>query len=432
MLFSVCLLCWTLSSAQNNIIELPITTQNGYGPFELGFAPISTYSEDKNDPLYKTYVNLKGIPKEWSDVKKGSIETNGIQSVYQDYLLGKISKEYYESSKRKLNWLPETFYLSKKELKCSIAFAYTKDISGKIKMVIDVNNNHDFSDDKIFTPTEKKDFTDLSTNESLLVDKSIIVKYEREINNKIVEETVPLSIIHLISDDILLYNFPQYLTSSLDREKIAICSNGFMDISSRDPRIVIMDDNTKKVDYENYISMNEFVKVKNKIYKNKGLNLNKNVLMLEQVDLPYNQLYSTQIGFKPFPFEGENFKTKSKISLDKYKGKYLLIDFWATWCKPCIEELANLKKIYDKVDKSKFEILGIVGDSPAEALEERIIKSSIDWTQIQSDDNNKINKTYGIIGYPTTFLINPDGVIVAKNLKGSKLMNKINELIKKE
>jgi len=193
-----------------------------------------------------------------------------------------------------------------------------------------------------------------------------------------------------------------------------------------------MDDNTKKVEYENYISMNEFVKVKNKIYKNKGLNLNKNVLMLEQVDLPYNQLYSTQIGFKPFPFEGENFKTKSKISLDKYKGKYLLIDFWATWCKPCIEELANLKKIYDKVDKSKFEILGIVGDSPAEALEERIIKSSIDWTQIQSDDNNKINKTYGIIGYPTTFLINPDGVIIAKNLRGKNVENKILELIKNE
>jgi len=235
MLFSVCLLCWTLSSAQNNIIELPITTQNGYGPFELGYSSLSTYSEDKNDTLYKTYVELKGIPKDWSNVKKGSIETNGIQYIYQNYLLGRISKDYYESSKRKLNWLPETFYLSKKELKSSIAFAYTKDISGKIKMMIDANNNHDFSDDKIFTPTEKKDFTDLSTNESLLVEKSIIVKYEREINNKIVEETVPLSIIHLISDDILLYNFPQYLTFSLDREKIAICSNGFMDISSRDP-----------------------------------------------------------------------------------------------------------------------------------------------------------------------------------------------------
>lgn len=433
ILFLVSLLCWNLSTAQNNIIEIPIKAQNGYGPFELGFASISTYSEDKNDPLYKTYVESKGIPKGWTNVKKGSIEINGVQFIYQNYLLGKISKNYYESSTSKLNWSPENLFLSKKELKCTIAFAYTKDITGKIKMVIDANNNHDFSDEKIFTPIAIKSFNDLSiTNDTVLFEQSIIVKFESEVNNVIIEKTVPLSIIHIISDDILLYNFPQYLTTSFEGEKIAICSNRFTDISSRDPLIAIMDDNTKKVDYENYISINEFVKLKNKIYKNKGLNLNKNVLMLEQVDLPYNQLYSTQIGFKPFPFEGHDFKTKSEISLDKYKGKYLLIDFWATWCKPCIEELANLKKIYDTVDKSKFEILGIVGDSQAEALEDRIIKSSINWAQIQSDNKNKISKTYGIIGYPTTFLINPDGVIVAKNLRGKDLENRINELIKNE
>ena len=77
----VCFLCWNLGTAQNNIIELPITTQNGYGPFEFGLAPFSTYSEDKNNPLYKTYVELKGIPKDWKDVKKGSIETNGYQFI---------------------------------------------------------------------------------------------------------------------------------------------------------------------------------------------------------------------------------------------------------------------------------------------------------------------------------------------------------------
>ena len=360
----------------------------------------------------------------------GGLNAYTYQFIYQNYLLGKISKDYFESSKRQLNWSPQTLYLSKKELNSSIVFAYTKDISGKIKMVIDANNNHNFSDEKIFTPLEIKSFNDLSkTNDTALFEQLIIVKSEREVNNVIIEETVPLSIIHILSDDLLLYNFPQYLTTSIEGEKIAICSNGFMDISSRNPQIVFINDSIKKVDSESYISMNEFVKVKNKIYKNKGLNLTKGVLMLEQVDVPYDQLYSTQIGFKPFPFEGQDFKTRSNISLEKYKGKYLLIDFWATWCKPCIEELANLKKIYDNVDKSKFEILGIVGGSQVTALEERIIKSSIDWTQIQADDNNKINKTYGIIGYPTTFLINPDGVIVAKNLRGKDLENRINDLI---
>jgi hypothetical protein len=119
-------------------------------------------------------------------------------------------------------------------------------------MVIDANNNHDFSDEKIFTPIAIKSFNDLSiTNDTVLFEQSIIVKFEREVNNVIIEKTVPLSIIHIISDDILLYNFPQYLTTSFEGEKIAICSNRFTDISSRDPLIAIMDDNTKKVDYEN-------------------------------------------------------------------------------------------------------------------------------------------------------------------------------------
>lgn len=90
--------------------------------------------------------------------------------------------------------------------------------------------------------------------------------------------------------------------------------------------------------------------------------------MLEKINKPKEEICSTQTGFKSFPFKGENFITHDSISLDRLNGKYVLIDFWATWCGPCLDELPNLKELYARVDTSRFEIISIVGDSSPEDL----------------------------------------------------------------
>ena len=429
--FFVC--CCALTQAQENNIELPIHVIKGYGPFESGLGGIAANSEDQNNPWAKTYLNVSGIPKEWTDAKKGEIETNIYQTVYQNYLSGTLSQEFYETLQKSWNWQPDTLNLSKKPVKCKIAFAFGKDSSGKTKMVVDANNNFDFSDDLIFIPHEI-DLNDKINRDSLGMKNSFMVSFERLLGNKIIQEKVPLFIVHMKSYDIFVCNFPQYATAELSGEEIAICSNNFTSPSYMSTSIVLINDsikNGKKANNENIITVNEYIKIKNNLYKNKGVNWNKNVLQLEKTNLQQNQLYSTQVGFKTLFFEGQNFKTKSKISLDDFKGKYLLIDFWSVWCGPCIQELPNLKALYDKVDKSKIEILGIVGDSQPDALEEMIDKYSITWPQILSDETKTIIKNYEIRGYPTTLLINPEGIIVAKNLRGNDLENKINEFLLK-
>lgn len=108
-----------------------------------------------------------------------------------------------------------------------------------------------------------------------------------------------------------------------------------------------------------------------------------------------------------------------------------LSDFWATWCGACIEDLPNLKSIYGKYKNKGFEILGVSADSKKEALVNGINKFSISWENVSDykGDKNKASVIYNITEYPTNYLINKDGIIIAKDIKGKELEKVLNELL---
>lgn len=432
MLITFCINC-SLSYSQNNKIELSLTPRNGYGPFKSALGGISPYSEDANNPWKKTYLKVSGVPKDWSDVKFGDIETNTYQSVYQNYFLGNITKERYEELQKAWDWTPDSLNLSKEPLKCKIAIAYGKDSTGVVKMIIDANNNLDFRDDKIFRPIDLNASKN-ANKDSIAVANSIKISFESYIGNKKTIVNTQLFIAYMSEYNMFMCNFPEYTTANYKGTEIAVCSDNFTNLSYKNPCIVLINDsigNNKKVSDEETVSKNEFIEIQGDIYKNIGVNLNKNKLILEKVNLRKNQLSSTQIGYKSYRFEGDDFKTKSKISSEGLRGKYVLLDFWAVWCGPCRQEIPNLVNLYKKIDKSKFEIIGIVGDSPSDALDKIIDEQSITWPQIQSTDINKIKERYGVHGYPTTFLLNPEGIIIAKDLRGKELEDKVTSLIMK-
>jgi peroxiredoxin len=417
-----------------NIIELPITEEIGYGVFQSSLTGASPYSDSENDPWVKTHLNATNIPNNWIDSKQGDITINIYQSVYQHYHIGNITKERYESLQKSWNWIPDTLNLSKKPLKNKVAFAVGKDSTGVFQMIVDANNNLDFSDDKIFKPYEFSPEQKV-TNDSIALSNAIYITYERFINNTITTVKAPLFITYMSQLNMFMNNFPQYATTQFNGVDIAISSNNFTNLSYNSPSITIVNDNFKKgekAQREAIVSVNEYLVIKDEIYKNLGVNLNKNILRLEKINLPKNELHSKQVGFKSYPFKGNDFITNASISIDSLKGKFVLLDFWAVWCIPCIEEMPNFKELYDKIDKSKFEIIGIVGDSPSSSLKKMIDKHAINWPQILSDDTNKIKETFKIHEYPTTFLLNPEGVIVAKNIRGKELENKILSLINQQ
>ena len=143
-----------------------------------------------------------------------------------------------------------------------------------------------------------------------------------------------------------------------------------------------------------------------------------------------------QIG-KPAPDFTQTDLKGNQISLKKFKGKYILLDFWASWCVPCREENPYLKEAYAKYHDKGFIIIGFSMDGPENknAWIEAIKKDNLPWIQVCDFKvwNSKVISDYNYLGgkgIPANFLINPEGQIIAKDLRGDEIEKKLSELIK--
>lgn len=117
------------------------------------------------------------------------------------------------------------------------------------------------------------------------------------------------------------------------------------------------------------------------------------------------------------------------LSLTQYRGQVVLLDFWATWCGPCIAEMPNVKATYAKYKNQKFEIIGISLDRSTAPLEAYIASQGLAWRQYW-DDGGKISYMYNVRAIPSTFLIDGAGIIRRMNLRGPALEVAVSELVR--
>lgn len=123
------------------------------------------------------------------------------------------------------------------------------------------------------------------------------------------------------------------------------------------------------------------------------------------------------------------------VTLSSFRGKYVLIDFWASWCGPCRQESPNLVKAYNKYKDKNFTILGVSLDRSTGKNDwlNAIKNDGLAWTQV-SDLNfwsNKVAVLYFIVQIPSNFLLDPQGKIIGKDLRGTDLENKLAEVLGK-
>ncbi len=162
----------------------------------------------------------------------------------------------------------------------------------------------------------------------------------------------------------------------------------------------------------------------------KNSRLGKNLNRLIKNAMTVAQQKTVSIGTKAEEFSAPTPDGKS-LTLTQSMGKVTIIDFWASWCKPCRMENPNVVRVYNKYHKKGLNIIGVSLDKKQEAWTKAIADDNLHWSHVSNLQywQEPIARAYGVRSIPATFILDESGNIIAKNLRGPALENKISELL---
>lgn len=123
--------------------------------------------------------------------------------------------------------------------------------------------------------------------------------------------------------------------------------------------------------------------------------------------------------------DGKPFSLKAAVA----ESRLVMLDFWASWCIPCMRMMPDVAALNEKYKEKRLTIVGISSDEKEESWRRAMQRANMVWTQVRGGDNDSIGETYGIRTIPYTILIDHNGMIVARALRGQELENKIAEIL---
>lgn len=134
-----------------------------------------------------------------------------------------------------------------------------------------------------------------------------------------------------------------------------------------------------------------------------------------------NSRFNIVLGSKAPDFSQPDTSGK-QVSLSHLRGRYVLLDFWASWCAPCRKENPNVLKVYNQYKNANFTVLAVSIDVNRGQWIKAVLQDNLPWNQLSDlKAKNEASKLYGVTGLPMNFLIDPKGKIIGMNLRGSEL-----------
>ena len=405
----------------SKIVELDKVVK-GFGPSGNRSMGIATRDLISKEEL-KGYPKMKNLPDSLTNVKEYLFILNDFQFYYQNYKQGVYSKDLFiKKAKGNRRKLEDTIYLTNKKVKNTISIVSGITSDNRIVYIVDSNNNNDYSDDEL-----KSLLIDLRKQDDI-INNSQFVDIEYFDGKTIKKDKQLISVSNRYRSKDLSFRFPQfrYGKVKLGNENYLILSESF----SFNQSIYLVKDRPyfDKLDQKHNIYPSQYLNIDGYYvqYSKVSQNNDKIKLTISSNDSE-NKItpIANQVGMLAPKLSGINVLNDLKISLNEFKGKYVFLDFWSTSCAPCIKEFPYIKKAYDKFSRNEIEIIGIADIRGKIDIIEFIAKNNVTWPTINEEDSSTHMKGYNINSWPTTYLIDPTGKIIATNLRGKDLSNKL-------
>jgi peroxiredoxin len=408
----------------------------GFGPFSPGTrSRLVTMDPSNNDPWPKTIPTIKGLPPDHGTMLYNILVADFFQYVYQNYNAGNIPEADYNDQKKWWDWDPSPAEFTREHVKLDIAILACTDSSGTTKVKVDRNNNYDLSDDEWYTLPP------------ILPGQSVQGRYN---------DLLPFEVEYQLFDGrkigsykswlyVDYWSFPKGKAVKSNQLQLAYafaeCHVGQFTFNQKKYTLALLgSDGATRHNYSVKVSEsdheemmprgygakeNELVQLGEFYYKVTKAAIHGSEVTLTRFG-SVDSIGGTQVGLKAPLFSAKSIQGES-IDLASLQGKYVLLEFWGSWCGPCQREMPKLRALYEKYKLDIFTLIGIAKDERG-PLVSYIKENGITWPQILQDTDHYILRLYNIQGYPSKFLIDPEGKIVAKDASADELEAKLKQL----
>lgn len=311
---------------------------------------------------------------------------------------------------------------------------------------VDVDKNGEFSTE------EKFSFSPYENMKPADSDGEVVIQFP--IPNS-PYKTYPVRIRHHKPDEKLEKEGMRYLSHSLEtyatgsvniqgRKTLVQYQVNRMDgtVSGRDGYLGMDSDGDGKIDTSFVSPESAYAKKETVIFRvgdrylsTKEIDSAKNTFVLQEHPASDYKRIELRLGTELPDFNFTDFAGKTR-KLSEFRGKYLLVEFWGTWCGPCVGEVPNFKKAYEKYQARGFEILGMDQDKEIDSVKKFIAEQGVTWPNATTESINElIEQRFRIVAFPTTILLDQQGKIISLGrkdqmpLRGEELMGTLEKLM---